>query len=59
LSDGRKKEIYQYIRFFHGALHVIVISAEYVDTTDMHVLIVVTHLIVVTLVQLIVDVYAG
>jgi len=23
LSDGRKKEIYQYIRFFHGALQFI------------------------------------
>jgi len=22
LSDGRKKEIYQYIRFFHGALQL-------------------------------------
>jgi len=23
LSDGRKKEIYQYIRFFHGALQLM------------------------------------
>jgi len=28
LSDGRKKEIYQYIRFFHGALQLLLFPVE-------------------------------
>jgi len=36
LSDGRKKEIYQYIRFFHGALQFVkaAVKQEWTSDTD-------------------------
>jgi len=36
LSDGWKKEIYQYIRFFHGALHLLNFS-DYYTNVSYHV----------------------
>jgi len=43
LSDGRKKEIYQYIRLFHGALQFNIILLRILRSMDNVILLHIIH----------------